>query len=398
MLVYWIWLSLLAKVSVRQKLLLLQKLRDPEEIYLARPELLRQIEGLTQQTLSALEDRDLSPARAILRQCSEKSISILTYGDAAYPNKLKRIEHPPLVLYYRGCLPDWDSRPVIGVVGTRKASPYGLSLAGKIGCELAAGGALVVSGGAEGIDARALSGAMQSGKPVVAVLGFGADVCFPAKHRPFFADIADHGCLITEYPPETPAYRWNFLARNRIISGLSDGVLVVEAPQKSGALNTAGHAADQGRDIFAVPGNAQFPGCAGSNGLLQQGAIPAESGWDILKEYQSLYPDTVCEVTPDRGIFPEKSAVSPARPVKNRKDIPEKCIDNPGKSQYIVLEAPTLSPDEQAVFALLTETPVTVDHVIDRADMPANRVLSILTMLAMKGVVVNHPGKRVSKK
>lgn len=398
MLVYWIWLSLLAKVPTAQKLLLLQKLRDPEEIYLARPELLSQIEGLSPQTCSALENRDLSPARSILRQCTEKSIGLLTYGDGAYPHKLKRIADPPLVLYYRGYLPDWDSRPVIGVVGTRKASPYGLSMAGKIGQELAGGGALVVSGGAEGIDARALAGAMQMGKRVVTVLAFGADVCFPAKHRTFFADIAKSGCLITEYPPETPAYRWNFLARNRIISGLSDGVLVVEAPQKSGALNTAGHASDQGRDIFAVPGNAQFPGCAGSNALLQQGAIPAESGWDILKEYASLYPDTVSRVSSARGAEPEIPIGFPVHPEKFRLSTPEKFIDNPGKSQYSVLEVPDLSPDEQAVFALLTEKPVTVDQVIDRSDMPANRVLSILTMLAMKGVVINHPGKRVSRK
>lgn len=398
MLVYWLWLSLLPKVPLMQKLLLLQALRDPEEIYLAHREVTEQIEGLTPQTLEALECKELAPARKILKQCSEKSISILTYGDAAYPGKLKRIGQPPLVLYYRGFLPDWDSRPVIGIVGTRRASSYGLSIAGRLGGEIAAGGGLVVSGGAAGIDSQALAGAMQAGKRVVAVLGFGADVCFPAQNRQFFADIARTGCLITEYPPETPAYKWNFLARNRIISGLSDGIVVVEAPEKSGALNTAAHAADQGRDLFAVPGNAQYGGCAGSNALLQQGALPAESGWDVLKEYACLYPDVVCASPRRVSSPPAPVPPAPAKPENTQPCVTEKFIDNPEKSQYSVIETPELSPEEQEIFRLLTGTPVPVDQVIARSGLPTSRVLSVLTMLAMKGVAVNHPGKRVSRK
>ena len=175
MLIHWIWLSQLTGVTITQKLSLLQKFRDPEDIFHAHTEALSVCEGMTEKAMEALSNKNLGHARKILEDCTEKSISILTYGDSAYPSKLKNIYNPPLVLYYRGCLPDWEQRPAIGMIGTRKASPYGLQIAEKLGNQIAGCGALVVSGGADGIDTQALVGALQTGKKVVAVLGCGAD-------------------------------------------------------------------------------------------------------------------------------------------------------------------------------------------------------------------------------
>ena len=397
MLIHWIWLSRLTGVTAGQKLELLQSFRDPEEIYKADPKALAAVEALTPKALQSLENRDLHHARQILADCAQKNISILTFGDAAYPERLKNIEQPPLVLYYKGCLPDWESVPVIGMVGTRKASPYGLQTAKQLGCQIAACGALVVSGGADGIDTQALEGALQAQKKVVAVLGFGADVVYPAKNKALFERIQKQGCLLTEYIPGTPPNGWNFPQRNRIISGMSAGIVVVEAPERSGALNTARHAIEQGRDVYVVPGNVGSVSCMGSNQLLREGAMPIFSGWDAVSQYENLYP----------GFVHREDAVAGATLMKNNPILPNtapkadnKSIDNPVKSRYSVEDNKSLNltEDEKAVLSHLTDRPVPVDQIIDASGLPAGKVLSILTMLAMKGAVQNHPGKCISLK
>lgn len=395
MLIHWIWLSRLSKITASQKCSLLQMFRDPEEIYIAHREALQQAEGITDQALDALEDKDLTESRQILSSCTEKNISILTYGDGAYPKALKNIEQPPFVLYYKGCLPDWQSMPVIGVVGTRKASGYGLQAAEDLGYEIASCGGLVVSGGADGIDTKALEGALQAGKKVVAVLGFGADVVYPAKNRQLFENIEKNGCLLTEYIPGTAPYSWNFPRRNRLISGLSKGILVVEAPEHSGALNTARHAMDQGRDVFVVPGNINVPSCAGSNELLRERAIPVSCGWDIVREYESLFPHSVSRYTAGSAgrvqVAQQQSIPSP-----DTKQV-KKSVDKPEKSGYYDLHT-ELTPEEQVIVCHLTDQPQNVDTVIASTDMPAGRFLSVLTQLALKGVVQHHPGNRISRK
>lgn len=401
MLIHWIWLSQLTGVTITQKLSLLQKFRDPEDIFHAHTEALSVCEGMTEKAMEALSNKNLGHARKILEDCTEKSISILTYGDSAYPSKLKNIYNPPLVLYYRGCLPDWEQRPAIGMIGTRKASPYGLQIAEKLGNQIAGCGALVVSGGADGIDTQALVGALQTGKKVVAVLGCGADKIYPAKNRQLFAQIEKQGCLLTEFIPGTPPNSWNFPHRNRIISGLSSGIVIIEAPEKSGALNTASHAADQGRDIFVVPGNINNPNCAGSNQLLRERAIAVFTGWDVVSEYEGLYPGVISRY---EGNIVQSAVAQPvaypiAKPIENQKT-DKKSIDNPAKCQYSVEEnvQRNLTAEEQAVLRLIPNRPVPVDEVIAAAELPAGKVLSVLTMLAMKGAVKNHPGKCVSLK
>ena len=402
MLIHWIWYSQLPRVPLRVKADLLRIFHDPEDIYFAEEEALWTVEGMTEALIKALFNRDLANSREILRVCGEKNISILTYSDGCYPHRLKHIPDPPMVLYYKGYLPDWDSVPVIGIVGTRKASAYGMQVSDKMGFQIADCGGLVVSGGADGIDSMALRGAMKARKKVVAVLGCGADVVYPAKNKELFREIERQGCLITEFSPGTPPHSWNFPQRNRIISGISSGVLVVEAPERSGALNTAQHALDQGRDVFVVPGNIDSPCAAGSNELMRDRAIPVFSGWDVVGEYERLYPDAVSRGSKDRGkqLLVAETVVYPDISVEKLPKDDKKSIDNMEKSNYSVKEnaLPGLTEEEQMVLKRLTETPRLVDDVIVETGLPTGKVLSILTMLALKGAVQNHPGKLISRK
>ena len=395
MLIHWIWLAELAHISLRQKHQLLQHFSDPEEIYYCED---RAFVEFPEKVRLALEEKSLKKAERIMQDCADKGISVMALADSSYPVKLKNIYDPPLVLYYKGTLPDWEEQPVIGVVGTREASPYGMRAGMDLGYQIAAGGGLLVSGGAEGVDAMAMQGAIRARKPVVAVLGSGVDVVYPACNRQLFAETVQNGCLISEYPPKTKAYGWHFPIRNRIISGLSNGVLVVEAPKPSGSLITAEKAAEQGRDVFVVPGNIGVDTCRGSNELLQQGATPVLCGWDILKEYEAIYPGKLHTVTAT-GQTVLKVAQEPVYPKKmeHKNDtLQKKDIDNEGKSTYSVCQ--DLTPEEQAVAKLLTAQPRLMDEVLSESTLPAGTTLSILTRLPLKGVAKNHPGRRISLK
>ena len=418
MLVHWIWLTTRPHVSDRMKVELVRAFHDPEAVYFADTGSYRQIPGLTAEGKTALEDKHLQDAEQILRTCRQKNIGILTYRDAAYPSKLKNIPDPPLVLYYKGKLPDFDANPLIGVVGTRKASGYGMNAAGKLGYQIARCGGIVVSGMADGIDGMATRGALTAGVPAIGVLGCGADVVYPSKNRALFEDMEQYGCLLSEFVPGTAPLGKNFPKRNRIISGLSCGVLVVEAPERSGALITAQAALDQGRDVFVVPGNIDVDTFVGSNRLLRDGAIAVSSGWDILSEYAAQFPDCVQK--------PELSAASKAREEtgclkiengkkqhkltqkvelfgnnqvsKQKED--KKVIDNGEASPYSGLEdkMPPMLPDEQKILSALTWEPRPVDDVIAETGIPSARMLAMLTLLQVKGMVKQHPGKHISLK
>ena len=361
--------------------------------------------GVTEQLLSALENKALSDAEAILTECEEKGIGILTYGDESYPTRLRNTYDPPLVLYFKGVLPDWEQMPVIGIVGTRKATPYGMNTALRFGKQIAACGALVVSGGASGIDTMAMQGALDAGKPVAAVLGGGVDVIYPKSNRELFSLVTEKGCLLSEYPPQTAPVYWHFPERNRIISGISNGLLVVEAPEKSGALITANRAMEQGRDVFAVPGNIDVPTCAGSNALLQERAIAALSGWDVVKEYELLYPGKLhrqempaTAQKTARGVAQKPAIPAISENLKREND--KKSIDKDENTTYSVLDRPdpALSEAEQTVLARIPKEPIPVDELIAQAELPAGTVRSVLTKLALKKLVVHHPGGRVSRK
>lgn len=397
MLLYWIWFAQLKKLSCSQKQMLLQHFRDPEELYHSDLSAFEKFEDITADMLVALEERSLEEARQILADCNHKGIGILTVQDSAYPSKLKNTYDAPLVLYYKGKLPDWEHLPVIGIVGTRKATPYGMKTAARFGAEITACGALVVSGGAAGIDTAAMESALAAGGSTVGVLGCGVDVVYPAKNKRLFEEVAIRGCLISEYPPKTQGNAWQFPRRNRIISGISDGLLVVEAPYKSGALISAKHAHDQGREVFAVPGNVDEPACAGSNALLQDFALPALSGWDVVKEFRDLYPGKISRKDAP-AVMKQPETIPEMKPQMEATD--KKSIDNKEKSTYSVVNNPAvaLNDQEKAVFEILSREAMAVDAVIEAAGMSAGTVKAILTRLTIKGLVKNHPGGRISLK
>ena len=412
MLLHWIWLAHRPGLHDREKAHLLRHFQDPEDLYFADEEALSYVEGLRREAAEALKDRDLRPAEQILTACSRERLHVLTYRDAAYPAKLRNIPDPPLVLYYKGRRPDFDTSAVIGVVGTRRASVYGLSTAQRMGYQIARCGGVVVSGMARGIDTQAMRGALTAGGPTVGVLGCGADVVYPPSNRSLYQDVEGCGCLLSEFAPGTQPAKWTFPKRNRIISGLSNGVVVVEAPEKSGALITAHLAAEQGRDVFAVPGNIDQPGFVGSNRLLRDGAIMVSCGWDVLSEYQSLYPDKLRMAQPDGPMALPKDSVQqqeqPAPKAREtagsteqkpnlKKGLDKKAIDKKPSAAYIDVNAvtPPLSGDEKAVAETLRHGQRLVDDVIAQTGLTTGRLLAALTMLELKGIVRRLPGKRV---
>ena len=394
MLLYWLWFHLLTGLTVSQKRALLEYFHDPEQLYRATESAYRTAVQLPEEGYTALSDKELKNARALAAECSQKRIGIVTIGDSGYPARLRQIPDAPLVLYYRGRLPNWEAYPAIGIVGTRKASGYGLQIAEKMGAQIAACGGMVVSGAADGIDSAAMKQALLQGGPVVGILGFGADVVYPASSRKLFAQLEEKGCLLSEYPPGTPGYKWNFPQRNRLISGISDGVLVVEAPERSGALITARHAMEQGREVFVVPGNINSDTSAGSNNLLREGATAVFEGYDILREYASRFSGQIRKAEPKEiPHIPEKVEDVPTKPAK-------KPIDNREVTQYSVLNsgAGTLTEEEKTLLSHLTPKIEGVDEVIARSGMETAKALSILTKLSLKGMVKHHPGKCISLK
>ena len=412
MLVHWIWLAARPGLNDREKVAVLEYFSDPEAAFYAPAEAFSKVEGLSSRAVASLSDKNLSEAEDILYQCTEKQIHICTYRDGAYPARLKNIPDPPVVLYYKGVLPDFDGHPVIGVVGTRKCSGYGITTAQRLGYQIAACGAVVVSGAAKGIDTAAMTGAMTAGGKVVGVLGCGADVVYPASARQLYRDTQQAGCLISEFPPGTAPLKWNFPKRNRIISGLSCGVLVVEAPDDSGALITARQAAEQGRDVFVVPGNIDMPSFAGSNALLREGAIMAGSGWDVVGEYQSRYPDKVHKnIHIGEGVLeiPENVERSMPKVAQKTSSPAEKktfdrrkekiTVDKEDSCAYSDVDSyRPATPEEAMLLEKLGKDTWQIDELIAVTELSAGKVLSLLTLLEIKGVVERLQGQQVRRK
>lgn len=378
--VYWLWLATRDKVQLKDKLALLEHFHSPEDIYFLKEQDLTAAVDLSKEAVKALQDKDLKLPEKIMVACDRKGIKILAWEDAAYPNRLKNIYDPPLVLYYKGKLPDFDSLPVIGVVGTRNASAYGLSTAQKLGSEIAACGGIVVSGMAMGVDAMATHGALIESDFAVGVLGCGVDRVYPACNAQLFRRMERSGCLISEYPPETKPDKWNFPRRNRIISGLSCGIVVVEAPVKSGSLITARQALEQGRDVFVVPGNIDIPTFQGSYALLREGAIAVSTGWEVLSEYQAIYPELIREASAEEISAP----------------VDKIAVDNASKQPYSDVEMPEeeLSDHERTVLSLL-DGEMLMDNLIAASGLSTPTVMAAVTLLEIKGLVATLPGGRV---
>lgn len=383
---YWLWLTELPGLKNQTRLALLRHFPTPEDVYYADPEEVLLTEGITREQAKLLEDKDCSGADRILADCQRLDLDILTIQDAGYPNRLRNIYDPPCLLYVRGRLPAFDDEASIAVVGTRDCTPYGVSSAEKLGYGLAAGGAVVVSGLARGVDSAALRGALRAGGTVTAVLGNGLDVIYPPENQYLYEDVAAAGALVSEYPPGTSPEAKHFPVRNRIMSGLCVATLVVEAPARSGALITAGTALEQGRDVFAVPGPIDAPTSVGCNRLIRDGAGLVTDAWDILGEYEPRFPDKL-----RREGARETPAVLgyQARQKTEPKPVPPSV--SLSHNDY------SLTDDQIRLLRALTEEPMLVDDLIELTDIPTRRVLSALTVLEIEHLVTQHSGKRYAR-
>lgn len=383
---YWLWLTELPGLTNQTRLALLRHFPTPEDVYYADPEEVLLTEGITREQAKLLEDKDCSGADRILADCQRLDLDILTIQDAGYPNRLRNIYDPPCLLYVRGRLPAFDDEASIAVVGTRDCTPYGISSAEKLGYGLAAGGAVVVSGLARGVDSAALRGALRAGGTVTAVLGNGLDVIYPPENQYLYEDVAAAGALVSEYPPGTSPEAKHFPVRNRIMSGLCVATLVVEAPARSGALITAGTALEQGRDVFAVPGPIDAPASVGCNRLIRDGAGLVSDAWDILGEYEPRFPDKL-----RREGARETPAVLgyQARQKTEPKPVPPSV--SLSHNDY------SLTDDQIRLLRALTEEPMLVDDLIELTDIPTRRVLSALTVLEIEHLVTQHSGKRYAR-
>ncbi len=381
---YWVWLSECEGLSLRSKLLLLEYFASPEEVYSADAEEYLLVEGLGKAQAEKLADKSMARVDAIMGACREKGVRIVTMQDAEYPARLRNIFDPPCLLYVRGELPAFDEEVALAMVGTRSATPYGIEAAEKLAFEIASQGALIVSGGADGIDSAAHRGALRAGGTTVAVLGGGVDVPYPAKNEYLFHDVAARGALISEYPPGTRPIGGHFPVRNRILSGLCLGTIVVEAPEKSGALITAELALDQGRDLFAVPGPIDAEMSRGCNRLLSENAFVAMDSESVLREYRAMYPHKLR-----------------AKPVQAPKTLgrerPEQREAQPEKEALPVLDLRNgpngLTDDQLVLVRALKDGPRQVDELIELTDIPTRRVLSALTVLEIDGYVAQSSGK-----
>lgn len=376
----WLWLSECKGLTARSAVKYLQHFGGAKELYYAGEDALRQVEGATRSEVEALCRKDLRRAEKLEQQCREKEIRILCMQDAAYPERLRNLEDPPLVLYVRGQLPAVDDRLCVAVVGTRKASRYGLDTARRLSEDLAAQNAVVVTGLAEGVDSAAAKGALQAHGTVIGVLGTGVDVVYPAWNGSLQETVGKVGALVSEYPPGSKASKGSFPRRNRLISALSLGVAIVEAPERSGALITAARAQEQGKDVFVVPGKVDDPAYYGSHGLIRDGAVLIRSAADILEEYRFRYPDMLRENGRSR-------AGSERRPA-------QKMVDKPTGLGYIALEEQldALTAQELKIVGLLAEGEQYADLIIRGAELPAGEVLAALTMLQLKGYVQEQNG------
>lgn len=388
MLKYWLWLTNLRGLHNQTRLALLRHFGTPENLFYADEGEILLTEGITREQAALLRDHDLERANRILGDCQRLGLQLLTIQDAAYPARLQNIYDPPVLLYVRGHLPVMDEEAAIAVVGTRKCSPYGVACAEKLAFGLAAAGAVVVSGLAEGIDAASVRGALRAGGTPVSVVGNGLDIKYPRENRYLYEDVAAAGALLSEYPPGTRPDGRHFPVRNRILSGLSLAALVVEAPARSGALITAETALEQGRDVFAVPGPIDALTSAGCNRLIRDGAGLVSDAWDILREYQDRFPD---KLHPEGARREPETLGYRARQSREAKPVLP--------SLSLKEEKLELTDDQIALLrALPEEEPMLVDDLIEQTGIPTRRVLSALTVLELEQLIEQHSGKRYTRK
>jgi DNA processing protein len=402
-LLYWVWLSRIFPYGSEKPKKLLDEFGSPKRIYEDKEKDWSSFRFLTPRDIRSLHHTSLKQAEMILNDCKIKGIQAIAYSSALYPDRLRHIFAPPMVLYAKGNLADLDDEVGIAVVGTRKASEYGLRLTGNLCYEIAKAGAVIISGCAEGIDTYAHWGALKAGGRTISVLGCGLDINYPASNRELKQAILKKGALISECAPGERPTRTIFPIRNRILSALSVGVLVTEAPIKSGALITAEHAIEQGKDLFCVPPHDIYDAnFGGVTRYLRDGAIPVFSARDVVQEYFSLYPH---KLNADM-VFAEqikKTGTAAKYRSASKRPLPKRHSEEAKETKQTVNSfAPkkwdsSLSDQHKKLYDALTEQPQYLDDVAANAGIEIAKASAIATELELFGYAVSYSGHRYAK-
>jgi DNA processing protein len=378
----WIWLQNVCGAGSPTPHLLLDAFGSSvNRVYEASEEEYSLLPFVKPALISKLKNKSLSKAKEIIAYCENEGVGILTLDSPLYPKRLGRIQSAPIVLYYRGFLVDLDKEVCIAEVGTRNMTEYGYQMSYSMGYDLSRAGAVVVSGMAKGVDGMAHRGALDAGGYTVAVLGNGIERAYPSDHLGLMNEIIRHGAVITEFPPFTPPMGRNFPIRNRIISGLSLGTLVIEAPEKSGALITAETAAKQGREVFAIPGSVLSTAYSVANKLIRDGAKSVSCAEDILRSYSVIYPERI-----------NLAAIGKA-PVSSAIKREEKKVTAAKKESPAGLE-----PDELAVYNLFGGEPLDFNDICALSGFSAPKVIPILIKLELDDYIEETDEKNYTLK
>ena len=437
--IYWLWLSLAGGAANNGYSLLLEHFRDAKEVYEANIDEYSKVDGLEKKFALKLQDKDLTQAKEIFDFCRAHSVRLLHCMEPDYPIKLKWTYAYPVLLYIYGTLPNLNEILTVAVVGTRDYTDYGRIAAYKIGGGLARAKSVVISGLALGNDSIAQLAAVNNGGKTIAVMGTGIDRIYPSEHRELAKLIAKNGAIVTEFAPGTPPKRENFPMRNRIISGLSDAVALIEAPARSGALITTKFATEQSRSVYAVPGDITSPTSYGPISLIKDGAKPITNAADIIEDFVCQYSylnavmeNTNFEVAVPKGVdtvsenaflptwskrkrksealpfdreftgTPENTGISGffGSPKKRDEAVKKKAKNTADKKKAepeIKENAKKPIPEglcetESKIYTRIAETGRINAEELTDADTPTADVMSALTKLEILGIVKSLPG------
>jgi DNA processing protein len=380
---------------------LLAAFGSAEKTLAATSKELAQIDELTPDVCRRLIDgrSHVSLARE-LELIQTHQCHIVTINDKSYPALLKQIDDPPLLLYIKGQLSLQDTASV-AIVGSRNPTNYGKTISQQLSYQLATHGITIVSGFARGIDTCAHRGALEAGGKTIAVLGCGLSIVYPEVNRELIDEIIKYGALISEFPMTMPPKGTNFPRRNRIISGLTLGTLVVEASERSGSLITARHAAEQGREVFAVPGQIFSKMSQGTHYLINQGATLIHTVDDLLDILPQDYAKVPAQKSSPRQPLPQKDkGFQTPTPRSEEKAKPEPSLPSQPETTAKPDPAPPLqlSSDEQAVLSAIDSPTSHIDQIARVTQLPIGKVSSLLVMLELKGLIQQAPGKQFAKK
>ncbi len=382
---YWLWLSA-TDVSIRTRWTLIEHFQDAESAFKAPDGEFKKL-GIGGRELRELEKRDLKSAEKLEILCCDKGIEIVCFNDPDYPKRLKNISCPPVVLYVRGKLPNVDENAPIAVIGTRKATVYGLNMAKRMAYEICNSGAMLISLVNGPIDEAALKGAMLSEGSCVGVLATALD-----ENSRRLEDLAAKGAVISEIAPGVESQKQHFRDRNRIAAGLAVGVLVIEAPEKSGTKYFCEEAVEQGKEIFALPGNADAENSAGTLALIKEGAKLVTCGNEVVEEFVMLYPDKL-KIKKDHNMPRENEVV----PKPDESPVPAKKAEVKAYTD-LKEQLSSLSEEQLKIISSIEAPSSHIDDIIEKSGLSTAKVLGHMTMLEIKGFIRREPGRRFSIK